>query len=106
MAKARYINKGETVQYTATKAVSYHDVVAFKHCIGVAVQSIDAKDIGTVAIAGAFELPKAKGAIKAGEKVYYSAATDNITTTNSDVPAGIALQEATSEATTVVVKLG
>lgn len=109
MAKAVYVNRGDIVAYTATaKAVAYHDVVAFTGGIGVAVQDIPKDTTGTVAIVGAFALPKATGEIKQGATVYYKEEDGNIVAASGAgaVPAGVSLEAATADATSVVVRIG
>ncbi|WP_432642517.1 DUF2190 family protein [Acidaminococcus sp.] len=108
MAKAAFARKGDVIDYKATSNVAYLDIVPFTGCIGVAEMDIAEGDYGSVSIAGAYEMPKATGAIKAGAVVYYDTTNNNIVALSSEktVEAGIALEDAASDAATVVVRIG
>ena len=99
---AKYWQRGETIDYTATEAVSNGDVVDLATRIGVAGNDIAANETGAVHVVGVFEIPKATGEITLGAAVYW----DNITTTSdSNTPAGWAVAAAKSADATVLVKL-
>lgn len=106
MGKAVFVNDGKTIQFKATKEVSYGDVVVLDGRIGIAAMTIAKGESGTVSIVGAYEFKKATGAIKPGAKVFYKEADGTITTSDSDTPAGIALEASEANAGTVVVKIG
>ncbi|WP_302360335.1 DUF2190 family protein [uncultured Megasphaera sp.] len=108
MAKAVFARKGNVVNYKAGSDVGYLDIVPFAGCIGVAEMDIAKGDVGSVSIAGAYRLPKAAGAIKAGAIVYYDTNGNNIVAASGEktVEAGIALEDAASDAVTVVVRIG
>ncbi|MDY5253985.1 DUF2190 family protein [Veillonella caviae] len=105
--QARFVNNGESVTVKADKNIAYGDLVKIgDELVGVAMMNILKGETGTVAIKGAFEVLKAKVGLKAGQSVYFKAADGNVTATDSDGPKlGITLQEAKTEAPTVVVKL-
>lgn len=103
---AKYWQRGETIDYTATEAVSNGDVVDLATRIGVAGNDIAANETGAVHVVGVFEIPKETGEITLGATVYWDKAAKNITTTSeSNTPAGWAVAAAKSGDATVLVKL-
>ena len=103
---AKYWQRGETSDYTATEAVSNGDVVDLATRIGVAGNDIAANETGAVHVVGVFEIPKATGEITLGAAVYWDKSAKNITTTSeSNTPAGWAVAAAKSADDTVLVKL-
>lgn len=110
MAKATYIFKGETIDYTnpsTTKAIEAGDIVNLTSRIGVAATDIPASGLGSLNIVGVFALPKtASLAISLGEAVYFNASSGAVTKTNTDVPCGFAVAAAAASDATVLVKIG
>ena len=103
---AKYWQRGETIDYTATKAVSNGDVVDLATRIGVAGNDIAANETGAVHVVGVFEIPKATGEITLGATVYWDKIAKSITTTSgSNTPAGWAVAAAKNGDATVLVKL-
>lgn len=103
---AKYWQRGETLDYTATEAVANGAVVSLNTRIGVAGAPMAAGETGTVHVVGVFVMAKAGTAIDLGAAVYYDALNDQITTTSADnVPAGYAVEAAAASDTTVLVKL-
>lgn len=106
---AKYWQRGETIDYTATEAVSNGDVVDLATRIGVAGDDIAAGKTGAVHVVGVFEMPKATGAVTVGQALYWDAAAKNITTaagsSPANTPAGWAVAAAGSSDATVLVKL-
>ncbi len=90
---AEYVRKGENIEFTATKAVGYMDVVPFPACIGVAQAPAAVGDTINVAIKGVFAIPATKADdIAQGSVVYYNTTTKLITKTDTgNVRAGIAM---------------
>lgn len=106
MATARFIQPGETLDYTAKTAVKANDVVVLGSRVGVAGCDIAAGETGSVVMDGVFEIPKkAATAITAGAEVYFSATAGTASTTTTDTDAGYAVADAASDDTTVKVKL-
>lgn len=105
--QARYVNEGKTVIVKATANIAYGDIVKVgDNLVGVATSVIAKDDTGVVAISGAYEVDKAKVALKQGQAVYFKAADKNVTATQSDGPQmGIALIDAKADTSTVIVKL-
>lgn len=107
MAIATYVKKGENIDYTATAAVAYMEVVPLASCIGVALTPIEKGATGTVSLTGVYELPAAASlAIEVGDKVYWDTKAGNINKTDTGVPAGIAVAPKTEAGTTARVKIG
>ena len=106
---AKYWQRGETIDYTATEAVSNGDVVDLATRIGVAGNDIAANETGAVHVVGVFEIPKATGAITLGQALYWDKTAENITTTagsgSTNTPAGWAVAAAGANDATVLVKL-
>ena len=105
--KATYYQRGETLDYTATKKLEAGDVVSLGSRIGVAAANIGAGEQGAVHVVGVFAMAKANTEeIKQGAAVYYDAAAEAITTTaDGNTPAGYAAADAVPTATSVRVNL-
>ena len=111
---AKYWQRGETIDYTATDDLANGDVVNLATRIGVAGDDIAAGETGAVHVVGVFEIPKATGAVTVGQALYWDKAAENITTVAStgespsvvnNTPAGWAVAAAGSSDATVLVKL-
>ena len=77
MATATFVHDGNSVNYTPGSAVAAGDVVVQEDLIGIARTPIAANALGSLAVAGVFDLPKATGestAIAAGVSVYWDVA--------------------------------
>ena len=103
---AKYWQKGEVLDYTASAAVENGEVVSLGTRIGVAGEDIAAGETGHLHVVGVFEMEKAAGAVTMGAALYYDATAKKITTTaTSNTPAGYAAAPAASGDETVLVKL-
>jgi predicted RecA/RadA family phage recombinase len=106
MASAKFIQPGETIDFTPKTAVVANDVVVIGSRVGIAGSNIDAGATGAAIVEGVFEVPKkASTAITAGAEVYFSATAGTASTTNTDTDMGYAVADASADATTVKVKL-
>jgi predicted RecA/RadA family phage recombinase len=108
MAKATYWQRGDAVDYTngGSAKIEANEIIVFGTKIGVAGTDIAVGEMGSLIVAGVFELPKASGAITAGAAVYWSATNSNVTTTSTNnTLAGFAVAAAESAAETVLVKI-
>jgi len=83
---ARYVQKGESIDYRPSAAVAAGDVVALGNLIGIARLDIAADTLGSLAVVGVFDVAKAAGAIAAGAAVYWDAANHAATTTAAGNP--------------------
>ena len=107
MAKAIYLQEGETIDYVnGATAVDYMDIIDLTSRIGVAAQDIAANTTGSISLEGVYTLPcdSAKSFI-VGAPVFWDAAAGNATDVITETPAGFAVVAATTE-TTVTIKLG
>jgi len=113
---ARYIQTGDSLDYTPTVPVSSGEVVVQGDLVGVAKLDIPAGKLGALAVSGVFAFPKATGdeaAIGAGLKVYWDAGNGVVTTAANDGAdpltafpyVGKTIEGATKGATQVRVRL-
>lgn len=73
----KYIQAGDTVDYTPGANVAAGDVVVQGELVGVAKLDIKTGNLGSLAVTGVFDFPKATGvgtAIAAGTRVYWDVA--------------------------------
>ncbi|MFA6134566.1 MAG: DUF2190 family protein [Phycisphaerae bacterium] len=85
MATAIFVQDGESIDYTPTSAVAAGDVVVQGDLIGVAKTPIAANALGSLAVWGVFDVPKATtggSGLTAGTTVYWDA-TNKVATTTS-----------------------
>jgi len=86
MATATFVHDGGSIDYTPSSAVAAGDVVVQNNLVGVARTPIAANALGSLAVAGVFDVPKATGtgkAIAAGKTVYWDATNKVATETSS-----------------------
>lgn len=104
---AIYYQQGETIDYTATAAVKFGDVVSLTTRVGVAGNDIAAGGVGALHVTGVFVFPKnTDAAITLGAAVYWDATNAEITATSTNnIAAGYAIEPAAQADTTVKVKL-
>ena len=60
---ARYVQKGDAIDYRPAEAVAAGDVVIIADLIGIARLDIEANTLGSLAVVGVFDVVKADGAI-------------------------------------------
>ena len=81
-----YVQRGEAIDYTPVADVAAGDVVVQGELVGVAKRTIKADQLGSLAVEGVFDFPKATGvstAIAVGVNVYWDVA-DGEATTDAD----------------------
>ena len=74
---ATFVHDGNAIDYTPGSAVAAGAVMVQEDLVGVARTPIAANALGSLAVAGAFDFPKATGVgtgIAAGVKVYWDVA--------------------------------
>ena len=81
---ARYVQKGEAIDYRPSEAVAAGDVVG--NLVGIARLDIAANTLGSLAVVGVFDVEKAAGAVTVGAAVYWDAANHKATTTSTGNP--------------------
>ena len=94
---ARYWQKGETLDYTATeKAVTNGQVVSLGGRIGVAGNDIAKGETGALHVTGVFIMEKAASVtVTMGAALYFDESEEKITTVAAgNVPAGYAAADA------------
>jgi len=91
---ARYIQKGESIDYRPENDVKAFTIVPFPGFVGITRLDIRAGELGALAVTGVFESPKAAEAIDVGEAVYYDAANDVATKEKTDIYLGVAVYNA------------
>lgn len=111
----KFIQVGNTIDYTAGANISAGDLVVMGHIVGVALTDIPNGSTGAVAIEGVFEgVPKVSGAeFAVGEKLILDvSATPDAFDDSSATPAAgdlvgaaIAVKAGTNGQTTCTVKL-
>ena len=81
---ATFVHDGHSIDYTPTADVAAGAVVVQGELVGVARTPIAASALGSLAVVGVFDFPKATGAgtaITAGANCYWDAANQRATTT-------------------------
>ncbi len=83
---ANFIQEGDSIDHTPGADVAAGAVVVQNELIGVAKRAIPAGTVGSLAVKGVFDFPKATGAstaIAAGLNVYWNSGSGLATTTAS-----------------------
>ena len=91
---ARYIQKGESIDYRPETDVRAKTIVPFPGFVGITRLDIRAGELGALAVTGVFESPKATEAIDVGEAVYYDAENGVATKEKTDIYLGVAVYNA------------
>ena len=111
MAKASFWQRGEALDYmnNTESVIEANAVIVFGSRIAVAGCDIAPGELGSIHVEGVFEFPKDSAAIEAGATVFWKddAATASAGSSPSDanLKIGYAVQAATSDETTVLVKI-
>ena len=105
MAK-NFIQNGDTIDFTAKKAVKSGDVVLLQDLAAIAVTDVAKDAIGTGIVGGVWRV-KAKQAddIKQGDILYWSDADGATKTKGTDKQLGIAWTDSGTQSTEVDVKI-
>lgn len=107
--KARYVQKGESIDYTPSSAVAAGDVIVIGDIVAIAKLDIAAGTLGSLAVVGAFDVVKATtegSALAAGSKIYWDAANQVATATaTGNIYMGESIVAAVDADTTVRVRL-
>jgi predicted RecA/RadA family phage recombinase len=86
MATVIFVQNGDAIDYTPTADVAAGAVVVQGELVGVARTPIAANALGSLAVTGVFDFPKATGggtAITAGALCYWDATNQRATTSSS-----------------------
>ena len=79
----RYVQKGEAVDDRPTENVAAGDVIVQGSLVGVARLDIEAGTLGSLAVVGVFDAPKAFGEIAVGTPLYWDAENKQASVTQS-----------------------
>ena len=88
---ARYVQKGESIDYRPETDVRAKTIVPFPGFVGITRLDIRAGELGALAVTGVFESPKADEAIDVGDPVYWDEANEVATKQKTDVYLGVAV---------------
>ena len=102
---ARYIQKGESIDFRPETDVKTGTIFPFKGFVGITRLDIRAGELGALAVSGVFESPKADEAIDVGDAVYWDAANEVATKTATDIYLGTAVYNAQASAEFVYYQL-
>jgi len=105
---AKYVYRGDVIDYTPEADVAAGSVVVIGSIIGITKLDIKAGQLGALALVGVFDIVKASGtAIAKGAKVYWNATAKQITTVaTGNVYLGEAVAAAAAGDATARVRLG
>lgn len=101
--KARYIQRGESIDYIPQTDTEAGAVVFLGKLAGITKLDIPAGELGAVATVGVFNVVKASGAIAQGAAIYWDADAGKATTTPNAKYLGVAIEAAASDAEAVKV---
>ena len=76
---ARYVQKGDSIDYRPNDTIAAGDVVVIADLIGIARLDIPAGMLGALAVVGVFDVVKANTAIPCGSTVYWDAGAKKAT---------------------------
>ena len=76
--KARYVQRGESIDFTPTADVAAGDIVKLGNLVGVAKLDIRAGELGALALCGVYEIATNGTAIEAGAVVSVDPATGKV----------------------------
>ena len=95
---ARYVQKGESIDYRPETDVKFQTIIPFGGFVGITRLDIRAGELGAVAVTGVFESPKANEAIDVGDAVYWDIENDVATKEQTGVYLGLAVANAQASA--------
>ena len=105
--KARYIQRGDSIDYTATSEIAAGDIAKVGSLVGVAKLDIKAGELGALALVGVYEVEGNGTAIEAGAVVSVDPTTGKVCAEGASgaVKFGHAVQSAAATDATVLVRL-
>lgn len=78
---ARYVQKGDSIDYRPSENTAAGDVIVIADLIGIARLDIPAETLGSLAVVGVFDVVKTNVAIASGSTVYWDAGAKKATAT-------------------------
>ena len=105
--KARYVQRGESIDYTPETAVAAGDIVKVGDLVGVAKLDIKPGELGALATVGVYEIETGGKAVELGASVSVDPATGKVCEAGAAgaVKFGHAVSAATASDLTVLVRL-
>ena len=105
--KARYIQRGESIDYTPAADVAAGDIVKLGKLIGVAKLDIKPGELGALALVGVYEILSGGLVFAVGDVVSVDPTTGKAVSagTSGAIKFGHAVTEASASETTVAVRL-
>lgn len=105
--KARYVQRGDSIDFTPATDVAAGDIVKLGGLIGVAKLDIKAGELGALATVGVYELQTGGAVVNAGDVVSVDPNTGKVSAASASgvVKFGHAITAATAQDTTVRVRL-
>ena len=76
--KARYVQRGESIDFTPTADVAAGDIIKVGSFVGVAKLDIKAGELGALALCGVYEIATNGTAIEAGAVIHVDPATGKV----------------------------
>ena len=103
---ARYVQRGESIDYTPDSPVAAGDLVIVNDLVGVAKLDIAPGELGALAVGGVYEFPKGSAAIAFGKKAYWDATNSAVVATaTGNTLIGKTVSETVATDATVLVLL-
>ena len=105
--KARYIQRGESIDYTPAADVAAGDIVKIGRIVGIAKLDIKAGELGALAVVGVYEIATGGAAVDPGDLVCVDPATGSVCAESAAgaIRLGHAVTKAEPTDTTVHVRL-
>lgn len=105
--KARYVQRGESIDYTPESAVAAGDIVKLGALTGVAKLDIKPGELGALALVGVYEIEKGDTVVAAGDLVSVDPVTGKLVKADAEgaVRFGHAIEAAPANVLSVLVRL-
>ena len=105
--KARYIQRGDSIDYTSASDIAAGDIVKVGSLVGVAKLDIKAGELGALALVGVYEVEGNGTAVEVGAVVSVDPTTGKVCAEGASgaVKFGHAVQSAAATDATVLVRL-
>ena len=107
ITKARYVQRGESIDYIPEADVAAGDIIKVGSLVGVAKLDIKAGELGALAVVGVYEIATGGAAVAIGDVVSVDPATGKVVAAGASgaVKFGHAVTAATASDATVNVRL-
>jgi len=105
---ARYIQRGDSIDYTPAANVAAGDIIKVGNLVGVAKLDIAANELGALALVGVYAVTKGTTAFAMGDAVGWDATNKKAVAASmaGAIPLGTAIATAAATDSTVAVRLG